>query len=327
MKKVLAIVCGRSNGQTEQAARVALKAAQEKGCEVELVNIMDLEIKPCIGCGVCSRALREPETIKPCPLHKDDMKWLDDKILSSDALLFGAPMFEQSVPGPYKTLCDRFGPSHDVTFVKKIYEARVALGIEPQIDTRWFRERPVAFFGLGGSEWSYLSYPTLAIPAIPLGLKIVDREQFDWNRGILANEDRVARMKRMGEHLADMADKEPAEMTYIGREGYCPQCHNDVMRLGPKGECTCSVCGVIGKLTVEDGEIKVSYTDEMLATSHVTDSGRAIHFLDLTGRGKPMPGQVPTPTPEQAEKAGALAAEYKKAIPAAKPSKREEATV
>ena len=249
------------------------------------------------------------------------MKWLDSEILASDALLFGAPMFEQAVPGPYKIMCDRFGPSHDVTFQKKIYDARIRLGIDPEIDERWFDEKPAAFFGLGGSEWSYLSYPTLAIPAIPLGFKIVDRTQFDWNRELLANPERVARMKKMGEHLADMAGKDPEEMFYIGPEGFCPQCHNDVMRLGPQGECTCSICGVIGKLTVEDGEIQVAYTEEMLATSHVTDSGREIHFLDLIGKGKPQPGQVPFPTPEEQEEAKVVAAEYMKEIPSSKPPK------
>ena len=41
-KKVLAIICGKPNGETARAARVALLAAQAKGCEVELVNLMHL---------------------------------------------------------------------------------------------------------------------------------------------------------------------------------------------------------------------------------------------------------------------------------------------
>ena len=39
--KITAIVCGRKNQNTERLARVALKAAEDMGADVSLVNLME----------------------------------------------------------------------------------------------------------------------------------------------------------------------------------------------------------------------------------------------------------------------------------------------
>ena len=105
--KVTAIVCGRKNQQTERLARIALKSAREAGAEIELINLMDLDIRPCINCQACVRAMREANFKGKCPLMGDDMAWLDEQVLSSDGLIYVAPMFENAVPGTYKIMCDR----------------------------------------------------------------------------------------------------------------------------------------------------------------------------------------------------------------------------
>ncbi len=322
-KKVLAIVCGRKNGETERAARIALKAAKEQGCDVSLINIGELKIGRCLGCGVCSRRMDQPLNMTPCPLHEDDMEWLDEQICSSDALLFGAPMYEQAPPGEYKIMCDRFGPSHDVTIVKGIYDARVAAGVDPVFDPRYFIHRPAAFYGVGGSEWSHMGFPMLGIPAIPLGLKIVDREQFEWNHCLLAREEYVERMRQMGEHLAKMAHLPSEEQYYNGPEGICPICHNNVMRMTPgTNECTCVLCGMIGTGYMEDGKLAVHFSEEELLASHVTDTGRAIHLKDMRGEGKPKPGQPKRrPTEEEYEMARLWGFELMKEIPSEKPKR------
>lgn len=320
MSKILAIVCGKTNGQTERAARVALKAAKDKGCEVELINLMNLDIRACKGCNICTRQLMDPSFTTPCPLHDDDMTWLDERIYESDAVIFGAPMFEQSVPGPFKTMTDRFGPSHDVTFRKFAYDRRVAMGIDPVVDPRAFIKRPAAFFGLGGSEWAYLSFSTVGIPAIPLGLEIVDRAQFSWNTDINADPERVARLQKMGEHLADMINVPEGERTYIGEEGQCPCCHNDVFQLSPDiKKATCVLCGVIGDVVVDDDKnIRITFTEEMLKTSHVTDTGRTIHLEDLQGKGN----QRKKLTEEQYAAGKQLAKELMLEIPDRRPEKK-----
>jgi len=318
MAKVLGIITGKPNGETSRAARIALLAAQEKGCEVQLINLRTLNIKNCIGCGNCGAALRNPANYNPCPLTgNDDMDWLDEQILSADAILLGAPMFEESVPGEYKTMTDRFGPSHDVTFQKKLYDARVAMGIDPKIDPRFFKKRPFAFFGVGGSEWQYLGYSTGGIPAVPMGFVPVDREEFLWNRNLLSDESRVARMKQMGEHLAAMAQiEDPEQWTYIGPEGVCPVCHNDVVQFNEDmTEATCVLCGIIGQVSAQDGKIAITFSEEARTHSHILDSGREIHFKDLTSGHTP---EFAAKRQEAQEKSKALV----EALPFSKPPKK-----
>ena len=285
--KVTAIVCGRRNQYTERAARAALKAAKDEGAEVTLINLMDLNIKPCINCQACVRAMRDPDFKGKCPLGQDDMEWLDDQMLSSDGLLFVAPMFENSAPGVYKVMCDRFGPSHDVTFLKEAYDQRMAKGEDPKIDTRFFRARAVAFIGHGGSEWSYLSYPSLAVPAISMGMTIVDYVRLDWNNTLILDDARMERVRQCGAHLAKMAALPDQERSYIGPEGVCPACHCDVVRVDPEtGGVECALCGVKGKL--ENGRVMMD--PESVKLSHIFEAGRQKHMADLKNNGRVRAG-------------------------------------
>ena len=283
--KVTAIVCGRRNGVSVRMARVALKAAKEAGADqVSIINLMDLNIKPCIDCKACVRRLNDPDFDGACPL-KDDMDWLDEQYLSSDAVIYAAPMYENSVPGPYKTMCDRLGPSHDITFQHLAYDNQAARGITPRIDPRFFTARPVVCITHGGSEWNYSAYPTVAIPSIPLGLQVVDYVSVPWSNGWL-QDGRADRLRTAGRRLVEQAALPAAERRFLGDPGHCPVCHNRVMHLGDDDTATCTLCGTIGTLTVEDGKIKISYTPEALALSHVLEGGRMQHMKDLQENGR-----------------------------------------
>ena len=286
--KVTAIVCGRKNQNTEKLARVALKGAKEAGAEVMLINLMNLDIRPCVNCRACTRQLVDPSFSGHCVQEKDDMVWLDEQVLASDALLYAAPMYECAVPGTYKLMCDRLGPSHDVTFKRDIARQRREAGMETGIDERWFKDRPVAFIGHGGSEWSLLSFPTLAIPAVPLGLTIVDYMHFEWcSRGVLLDEAKMERVTKCGRHLAAMAGKKAEEMTYIGNPGICPVCHCDVVRANAEtGEVLCALCGAPVRLKSDGRTLEVISDEESFRISHVRESGREIHMSDLRENAK-----------------------------------------
>ena len=285
--KITAIYCGRKNGISECIAKYALSGAKEAGAEIQAVNLMDLSIKPCINCGVCVRVLSDDTFYGQCPFHGDDIEWLDQRILESAGLIFVAPMFEKAAPATYKMMCDRMGPSHDVTFQKFAYDRRVARGEDPRIDPRWFEDRVVSFIGHGGSEWSHLSYPSLSSPAISLGLTIVDQLQFDWNSDLLFQDEKMARVKQSGYHVAQAAQGGQEKQTYIGKPGHCPVCHNDVMVLSEDGtDVCCAVCGIHGTLSVENGKMVVTYTDEEKKKSHILETGRTIHLADLQNNSR-----------------------------------------
>ena len=123
---------------------------------------------------------------------------------------------------------------------------------------------------------------------------IVDRLQMDWNSDLLFRPELLERIRESGRHVAKMAAAAPEERTYIGEPGHCPVCHNDVMVLSQdSADVCCSVCGIHGTLSVADGRIVVTYTQEELSKSHIKDSGRKIHLADLQENARVKESHTP----------------------------------
>lgn len=69
--------------------------------EVEILNIRDLEIKPCLGCFSCWS-----KTPGMCCLY-DDMQAVIEKLLWADVTIWSFPLYYFGIPGPLKCLIDR----------------------------------------------------------------------------------------------------------------------------------------------------------------------------------------------------------------------------
>ena len=110
--KILAVSGGTRNGSNDAMAREALMGAKEAGAEIEFIRLFDLELKPCTGCIACVNGLMSGAN-GDCVL-KDDVKWLDEKLLEADGVIWVMPIFEKGVPAIMRIVQDRlFGPSHD----------------------------------------------------------------------------------------------------------------------------------------------------------------------------------------------------------------------
>lgn len=281
--KILGIIDGRPKRVTDFYCQTALKAAEEAGCEVELVNLRQLDIKPCNGCCLCHRGGR-PDGKLGC-VYDDDMVWLDEKIMECDGLIVAAPCFECSPPSEMKKFCDRLGPSHDVMLRRDMDEHRKAQGLSVN-DPRWYKDRPCAFISHGGSEWTTLGLPVLSIIAVPLGMTIVDLVNISF-MGTILKEGTLDRVKALGRAVAANCGKTAEEMVYYGDPAVCPCCHNNAFVLTPgTNEVVCASCGLEGTISVENGQVRTHHTPEQLKGSHVTISGKTIHMMDMTGRGK-----------------------------------------
>ncbi|MFC1992530.1 flavodoxin family protein [Chloroflexota bacterium] len=98
--KVLGIVCSpRKNGNTETLVEEALSSARSYGAETEIINVSDKNITPCDGCESC--VLTEKCKIK------DDMQVIYEKLLQSDGIIFGSPVYFWNVSAQAKTIIDR----------------------------------------------------------------------------------------------------------------------------------------------------------------------------------------------------------------------------
>lgn len=98
--KILGIVCSpRSGGNTEILVREALKAAEKEEAQVEAWSIVGKEVKPCDHCGSCSET-------GVCYI-KDDMQDLYPKMIESDGIILGSPVYFWSVNAQAKLVIDR----------------------------------------------------------------------------------------------------------------------------------------------------------------------------------------------------------------------------
>lgn len=148
--KLLGLACGRKMDDTEVLVKEALMAAEESGAEVGFIRLADLNIKPCQGCTACLQSLFAGGAGN-CALE-DDMPFLDEQIMACDGLILGSPVYTMTPSSSLKILCERFGPSHDVSFRLEAKKISAATGKGKGPDERSFKERVGAFISIGGGS-------------------------------------------------------------------------------------------------------------------------------------------------------------------------------
>lgn len=318
--KVLGLTCGRKLSNTEIVVKEALMGAEEMGAGVEIVRLMDLNIKPCTGCNACVIDLFEKAGSGDCVIKGDDFKFIDDKILECDGLIVGTPIYEKTPQGLLKVLNDRMGPSHDLAFriiAKKIREEKgIAKGKGP--DERSFKPRVASLFAVGGSDWTTLALPLLQLFVMPMNWVVVDQQLFDWTAlpaTVVLKDEMLARARRSGRHVAQTLQKPIEEAAYIGPQGICPVCHASIVELGKTAEkASCAVCGVKGTLKADGESYALEVTEEDRAYSIVLLSGKFHHGEDMKKRSlKPDPRMAEIPK---------LVEKYKSFLTYSKPGKK-----
>ncbi len=101
----------RPNRGTAALLGAALEAAQERGAEVEKIELAELEIGYCIGCNAC---LAKTE----CAL-RDDMDVLSAKMREADGIVLASPDYFSGVTARMKAFMERTRPLHMVENVLK----------------------------------------------------------------------------------------------------------------------------------------------------------------------------------------------------------------
>ena len=117
MKFLVFLGSPRKSGNCVQIIHILSDVLIKEKHEVKVVHVYDQIIKGCIGCMACSNG-----TVEYC-IHKDDFTKLAPEIVAADALIFAAPVYMGHVPGPFKTLLDRF-----YTFLRKDFSVRLISG-------------------------------------------------------------------------------------------------------------------------------------------------------------------------------------------------------
>jgi len=98
--KILGLSCSpRSKGNTEILVEEALEGANDEGADVELFSVAGKDIKPCDGCQSCI-------TTGFCHIQ-DNMQEVFDKLIESDGIIFGTPIYFYSMSAQAKSIMDR----------------------------------------------------------------------------------------------------------------------------------------------------------------------------------------------------------------------------
>ncbi len=93
----------RKKGNTDLLLDQILKAGRELGEKVEKLFLYDHEILPCIDCRKCKKGEFS------CPLT-DGMREIYPKLIESDLIVFGTPLYWYGPTGKMKLLMDRLRP-------------------------------------------------------------------------------------------------------------------------------------------------------------------------------------------------------------------------
>jgi len=260
-KKVLGINFGRPNGNDEILLKIALNAAREEGCEVELIRFNDLKILPCTGCGACHAPGRGGKCIL-----KDDMPLLEDHIMDADGIIYASPIYIWGPTGGFTAMSDRFGPNRDRVLIKWRNGGDMEKVKEAGYDLRIFKERVGAYIAVGGTmNPNYATMATSLMPCMThsMQIRIVDELialDSTMPGHVCKHADKLQKAAELGRNVARSIGVPKEELEWYGAPGTCPYCHHNLFNVSDGNETiTCCTCGVEGKVTVNRGRIHVEF--------------------------------------------------------------------
>ncbi len=168
--KVLGIVCSpRKTGNTEVLVKEALDSAHKLGAEIEMIKVSDVNIMPCDGCETC-------EITGECKIE-DDMQGIYTKLLQSDGIIIGSPVYWWGLTAQAKIIIDR-------TFVfrkgrRLRNKVAGAVVVARQVGASNAFSELTDFFGLHRM-----------IPARSMGPRTEEELAKEWGGGVIAYADK-----------------------------------------------------------------------------------------------------------------------------------------
>jgi multimeric flavodoxin WrbA len=106
MKKIIAINGSpRKRGNTTTLLQYALDGAASLNAETEIVHLYELNYKGCISCFACKRI--DGKGFCKCAM-KDELSPILEKVMSSDAVILGSPIYLSDVTGEMRSFIERF---------------------------------------------------------------------------------------------------------------------------------------------------------------------------------------------------------------------------
>ena len=102
MKVITLLGSPRKRGNTATALGWFEEELKAQGHNIDRVNVVDFEVKGCLGCGKC-----EGITDKPGCVQKDDVMGIFERMMSADAMVYASPLYCWGFSSQIKALIDR----------------------------------------------------------------------------------------------------------------------------------------------------------------------------------------------------------------------------
>jgi multimeric flavodoxin WrbA len=242
----------RKLGNTEILVKEALMGAEEEGAQVEMLRLTDYKILPCDGLAPCVFGNTR------CNLE-DDFNFIVDKIFDSDGLVLGTPCYILESTAVIKQFIDR---AFSVNFRSEA-RGKPAVIIVPYATRGW-------------TPYAFLQSNMLLLF---LGMEVIDRALIHTQaiNEVVLYDKALAKVRDMGKAVAKAV--KTGDTSYHGESGICPVCQDRVLRILRDDETVeCGVCGIRGKLVVEEGKIRVRFEEDALLKHRFTAENIYRHF-------------------------------------------------
>jgi len=205
MMKVLAINGSHRKGKnTATMLKLVLHELEQGGVQTELLEIADLTIEFCRACNHCLKTTE-------CKIEDDDMAMVAQKMIESDAILLGSPVYFGNVTGKLKVFMDRTRWMHMAENVLdgKLGAALTHAGLRNggQEITQLILERFLQHHGLRVVE---ARDPRAGVYNLgPMGTLFdsLDGEEIRWKKGIREDALTVKTCQILGQNLLRILTK------------------------------------------------------------------------------------------------------------------------
>ncbi len=154
--KIIVLMGSPRSGETQKAVKhVSQRLKELGGFDIEIINLKDTDIKPCMGCFTCLTGKGEEK----CPL-KDDRDLIFGKLKSADGLIIAVPNYSLQVPALTKNLLDRLAfIFHRPCMYGKRFMALVTQGIYGGGGIIKYLNEAMKFWGFGISKGVCVTTP------------------------------------------------------------------------------------------------------------------------------------------------------------------------
>ena len=257
-KRVIGLVAGRHNGNSEILVKEALMACEEAGMECLLINLFDYHIIPCSGCEGCTMqmgeiAMGKRKEYKGCIYKdKDDMDKIINTIQTSDGIIIGCPTYDLAPSALYLIYAHR-ALAYEVSF-------RLQIG-----DLKKNPNLVGGLIAVGGSchDWQTMALEVLGASMFTQTIQVVDQMMAIKNGrpgNVLLKDDQIAKAREIGQHVAEGIMTPVEERHWLGDPdaGLCPVCHSSLVYPGDphwdgiEFPFECAVCGCGGDMIKDE---------------------------------------------------------------------------